>query len=167
MVPDKKADAVMDDTFYSQGLRFSCERCSYCCRIEPGCVYLSENDLTNLCKWFNLNEAEFVRSFCRAVYNSAGEKVLGLKEKPNYDCILWDRGCTAYGSRPLQCSTYPFWPFIVQNRERWHAEARDCPGINKGTLHSAEEIENALLLYRRNIPLKYAELRRVLKETEL
>ena len=36
--------------------------------------------------------------------------VLCLKEKPNFDCILWKDGCEAYEGRPVQCRTYPFDP---------------------------------------------------------
>ena len=157
----------MNDTFYSQGLRFSCARCSHCCRIEPGLVYLSRSDLTNLCKWFNLKEAEFIRLYCRFVYSADGKRLLSLREKANYDCILWKDGCTAYGARPVQCSTYPFWPFILQNRQAWDDEALSCPGINKGELHGADEIEGALNEYRSNRPLEYEEVSRILEGTEL
>ena len=157
----------MNDPFYAKGLHFSCKRCSRCCRIEPGCVYLSKSDLTNLCKWFNLERAEFIRAYCRFVYNSQGKEVLCLKEKPNYDCILWENGCTAYGARPLQCSTYPFWPFITENRQSWDEEDACCPGINTGQLHEADAIEEALASYRHNIPLTKEDLRSFIEESEL
>ncbi|WP_428768175.1 YkgJ family cysteine cluster protein [Treponema sp. HNW] len=157
----------MNDPFYAKGLCFSCKRCSHCCRIDPGCVCLSKSDLTNLCKWFNLKEAEFIRLFCRFVYNSQGKEVLSLKEKPDYDCILWDKGCTAYGARPLQCSTYPFWPFILESRQSWDKEAAYCPGINTGELHTAPAIEKNLALYRHNIPLTREDIRPFTEETEL
>ncbi|MGI5172055.1 YkgJ family cysteine cluster protein [Treponema sp. OMZ 840] len=152
----------MADTFYSQGLHFSCTRCSHCCRAEPGFVYLSQSDLTNLCKWFNLKAAEFIRLYCRFVYNAEGKKVLSLREKPGYDCILWNNGCTAYGARPIQCSTYPFWSFILQNRHTWESEAAACPGINRGKLYSAEEIEHLHEKYEKNNPLTYTEINRIL-----
>ncbi len=71
-----------------------------------------------------------------------------LKEKSNFDCILWDNGCKAYESRPLQCSSWPFWAPLVSDGDRWEFTAEDCPGINKGTLHSREEIESHLTARR-------------------
>jgi len=130
-------------------------------------IYSLNYLLTNLCKWFNLKEAEFIRLYCRFVYNADGKRLLSLREKANYDCILWKDGCTAYGARPVQCSTYPFWPFILQNRQAWDDEALSCPGINKGELHGAEEIEGALNEYRSNSPLEYEEVSRILEGTEL
>ena len=35
----------MSEPFYAEGLRFSCERCSACCRGEPGYVFLTKEDL--------------------------------------------------------------------------------------------------------------------------
>ncbi|MCI1209709.1 MAG: YkgJ family cysteine cluster protein [Treponema sp.] len=141
--------------FYDDGLNFSCQQCSYCCRIEPGFVYLSQIDLTNLCNWFKFSEEQFIKKYCRAVPYYDGTKVLCLKEKENYDCILWGtNGCTAYKSRPLQCSTYPFWSWILEDRSLWNEAAKDCPGINKGRLWTKDEIEEQKNLYDSIEPLR-------------
>mgnify|MGYP000993850290 CR=1 FL=1 len=139
--------------FFSNGLNFSCKQCSYCCRHEPGFVYLSKNDLTKLCTWFKLNAVDFCKKYCRWVYYYDGTEVLCLQEKENYDCIYWDKGCIIYEARPVQCKTYPFWSTILKDKETWDNEADFCPGINKGTLHSAEEILNCKNLSIVNRPL--------------
>jgi Fe-S-cluster containining protein len=69
---------------------------------------------------------------------------LSLKEKPNFDCIFWEDGCTVYKSRPLQCSTFPFWKPILANAGIWRQMAKDCPGMGNGTLYTFAEIETAL-----------------------
>lgn len=84
---------------------------------------------------------QFAFIYCRWLTYYDGEEVLGLKEKPNYDCILWkDGGCTAYKGRPVQCSTYPFWTWILEKKETWEEMKKDCPGINEGTLWPLETI---------------------------
>ena len=83
------------------GLHFSCTQCSHCCRHEPGFVYLSQKDLTNLCLYFNLKEQQFIEQYCRWVPYYDGSEVLCLLEKENNDCIFWDSGCAAYGARPV------------------------------------------------------------------
>src|SRR5574344_288995 len=98
--------------FYDKGLHFSCQKCSHCCRIDPGFVYLSQSDLTNLCQWFKFTQEQFISMYCRKVPYYDGTTVLSLREKKNYDCIFWDNGCTVYGARPVQCSTYPFWSWM-------------------------------------------------------
>ncbi|MDE6719615.1 MAG: YkgJ family cysteine cluster protein, partial [Treponemataceae bacterium] len=59
----------------------------------------------------------------------------------------------AYGARPVQCSTYPFWPWILKSRESWDAEAKDCKGMNCGALRSAQEIDEQKFLYEHNTPI--------------
>lgn len=142
-----------DSRFFKDGLKFECKRCSDCCRISPGFVYLSKNDLTNLCNWFKMDEDGFIKKYCRWVQYYGACEALCLLEKRNYDCVLWENGCTAYGARPVQCSTYPFWPWILKSRDAWNAEAKDCKGMNCGTLRSAREIEEQEFLYEHNKPI--------------
>ena len=133
----------MED-FFDEGLRFECKRCSACCRFEPGIVSLTEQDLARLAAWANVTREAFIKEYCRrvAVISSSGdeEERLCLKEKENFDCILWSGGCLAYEARPRQCATYPFWPSILKSRERWEKEAESCPGINSGKLYTKGEI---------------------------
>jgi uncharacterized protein len=134
----------MHKRFYEAGLRFSCQRCSLCCRRDPGYVFLSELDVSRLVSWAGSAREAFIVRYCRWV--SCGDEVeyLCLKEKPNYDCLLWSDGCLAYEHRPLQCSTYPFWPRLLADEDAWKENAMDCPGIDVGQLHGYEEIERQL-----------------------
>lgn len=130
--------------FWKDGLRFSCAQCSSCCRYDPGFVYLSYNDLQNLQQWAMTEQSVFIEKFCRWVLQGDGYEYLCLKEFPNYDCILWNNGCIAYNYRPFQCSSYPFWDYLLESEQRWNNNARSCPGINRGKRYSAEEIQDLL-----------------------
>lgn len=145
----------MSEPFYKNGLHFSCERCSFCCGHSPGFVYLSMRDLKALCAHLDMKVSEFVRSYCRWADYYDGAQVLALRERPNYDCILWKDGCSCYESRPVQCSTYPFWSWMIKDEAAWSECARDCPGMrNKsGKLWSFEEIEASRNAYEANKPL--------------
>jgi len=134
--------------FYAAGLRFSCTRCSSCCRHESGFVYLSENDLSRLADEFKMEYTAFIATWCRWVSFNRDSERLALKEKSNFDCIFWKdpAGCTVYHARPLQCRTFPFWDSVVCSPEAWEATGRACPGINTGKPHEREEIENSLRL---------------------
>jgi len=130
--------------FYQEGLRFECQRCSRCCRFDPGYVFLSQTDLSLIAAYLELSESEFREKWCRKV-DRGGLSRLSLLEKPNYDCLYWKEGkCEVYPVRPLQCRSYPFWHAILASRENWDDEGKSCPGINKGKLHSCEEIEGWL-----------------------
>ena len=132
------------ELFWKDGIRFSCTQCSSCCRYDPGFVYLSPRDLDALLEWAALDRHAFIRKFCRWVLQGDGYEYLCLKELPNYDCILWNNGCIAYNYRPFQCSSYPFWDYLLESERRWNINARSCPGINCGKWHSAEEIRGVL-----------------------
>ena len=91
-----------------------------------------------------MERAEFIQNYCRWVLQGDGYEYLCLKELPNYDCILWNNGCIAYHYRPFQCASYPFWDYLLENEQRWNANARSCPGINRGKNYSAEDIQGLL-----------------------
>ena len=149
--------------FYDNGLKFECQRCSFCCGHSPGFVYLSKRDLDALRGFYNLSVKEFVEKYSRWADYYYGEKVLALLEKSNYDCILWENGCSAYEARPVQCSTYPFWAWMLKDNQTWNDCAKDCPGMNKGRLWTKEEIEKNKSGYVQNTPLKKQEVEDLIK----
>jgi Fe-S-cluster containining protein len=143
-----------DLPFYAAGLRFSCARCSSCCRHESGFVYLSENDLSRLAHQFKMGYTAFIQTWCRWVPFDRGSERLSLKEKSNFDCIFWNAGCTVYDARPLQCRTFPFWENVVCSRQAWETAGRDCSGINSGEVRTREEIENFLRLMEEELVIE-------------
>jgi Fe-S-cluster containining protein len=134
---------IPDPAFYSQGLRFSCTRCSACCRYESGYVFLSQADIDTLVRYLKMRYIDFMELYCRWIPQGGGGKRLSLKEKSNFDCVFWaaGAGCSVYEARPLQCRAFPFWPSILQSGESWKTAARDCPGMGQGELHSADTIK--------------------------
>ena len=101
-----------------------------------------------------MSVADFVEKYCRWADYYYGTQVLALKEQKNYDCILWDKGCSAYEARPVQCRTYPFWTNVMESLESWSKDCGDCPGMNQGDLHTADEIEEELFKYMSRVPLQ-------------
>ena len=67
-------------------------------------------------------------------------------------------------ARPVQCSTYPFWDWMIKDGEIWQECAEDCPGMNKGRVWTVEEIEKNKSEYVHNIPLKKEDIE-ILYET--
>ena len=134
----------MEEPFYKDGLHFECQRCSGCCRFDSGYVFLSHQDVDRLASNLSLTQDEFLEKYCVKV-DMGGYFRISLIEKPNYDCIFWrDGGCAVYEARPLQCRSYPFWEHQLESKEAWENVAKSCPGVNKGRLHSRQEIEEWL-----------------------
>lgn len=131
----------LEGCFYEKGLRFECQGCRYCCSVEPGYVFLSEEDIKRLADGLKMDKDSFIKIYCRLV-DMGSFKMISLQEKDNYDCIfLTKTGCSVYKYRPLQCQTYPFWAHVVEDQNSWEQEAKSCPGIGKGKLYSKKEIE--------------------------
>ncbi len=133
---------MTEDIFYKDGLRFECQRCSACCRFDPGYVFISKNDLENMSSHFKLSEKDFLEKYCRVI-DLGITKRISLNEKKNYDCIFWENdGCSVYGIRPVQCRTFPFWSSFLGSIDEWKELGKSCPGIDKGSVVSYEEIED-------------------------
>lgn len=156
-----------DEKFYKNGLNFECQRCSFCCGHSPGFVYLSKRDLMSLCDFFKMPVKDFVQKYCRWADYYYGTQVLALLEKKNYDCILWENGCSAYEARPVQCSTYPFWDWMLKEKDVWEECSRECPGMNCGKTWAFEEIEENRRKYVGNIPLKKEEVEEIIRKEEM
>jgi Fe-S-cluster containining protein len=126
--------------FYAGGLRFTCKRCSSCCRHESGYVFLSKEDLDALAAVQGMGQGEFIKTWCRWVSVGREAEYLSLKEKANYDCIFWKDGCLVYPGRPLQCRTFPFWDSVVCSPAAWEKAGLECPGIGQGELYDMAHI---------------------------
>jgi Fe-S-cluster containining protein len=133
-----------DEPFYSGGLRFSCTRCSSCCRHESGFVFLSQKDVKLLAAERKMKYTDFVETYCRWIPAGPGEERLSLKEKSNYDCIFWKEGCSVYAARPLQCRAFPFWPSIICFSGSWDMAKTGCPGMGRGAMVGRDAIESWL-----------------------
>jgi Fe-S-cluster containining protein len=128
-------------SWYAAGLKFTCTQCGNCCTGAAGFTWVTEDEADALAGRLGLDGEAFRMRYTRLVWRG-GEQKRTLIEKPGGDCVFFRRGtgCTVYEQRPKQCSTWPFWGRIVASREDWDDSARECPGMNRGVLHTAEHI---------------------------
>lgn len=131
-------------------LKFKCQKCSNCCRLQPGVVFLSEEDAKNIANYLNIDIFTFLSKYCRSVYRN-GEEIVALQERKNFDCIFWNDGCIIYKVRPLQCSTYPFWPSLVESEEKWEQEKKRCPGIDCDDDNFTKEEKISFYIKEKNV----------------
>jgi len=137
---------VNDVPWYAEGLRFTCKKnCNKCCFMRKGeCVRATSSDVAKL----QCVTKKSVFQICE--YTNAIGVVLrtGPCERGLRKCAFLDPskplGCTVYKSRPVQCSTYPWWPEILKSPQTWKAEKKNCPCIGVGDLHSLDEIQSNL-----------------------
>jgi Fe-S-cluster containining protein len=49
--------------------------------------------------------------------------------------------CTVYRAKPERCTTFPFWPELLESPDMWDDTAERCEGIGEGDVYTKEEIE--------------------------
>ncbi|HJP02318.1 MAG TPA: YkgJ family cysteine cluster protein [Planctomycetota bacterium] len=125
--------------WYTNGLRFSCTRCGNCCRThgEHAFIYLADADIEAISTHLGLSRERFLEEHC----DFEEGWVILRTTSPDCPFLTAEHGCSIYPVRPRQCASWPFWEENLE-RTRWEGEVSDvCPGIGKGPLHPAAEVE--------------------------
>jgi Fe-S-cluster containining protein len=121
----------MQPFYEKQPLHFSCTQCGKCCLTTGDYyVYLTEAESEAIRNRLQLTRSWFRRRYLERLEDGEWVLVSGKGDR----CIFLDanRQCRVYSVRPLQCSTYPFWPELTGSARDWNNEARRCEGINRG-----------------------------------
>lgn len=127
--------------WYSKGLRFECTQCGDCCRNHGDYthVYLVEREVQALARHLSISREAFLERYCE---EDDGWLTLRM-DAPACPFLGEDSRCEVYPVRPRQCATWPFWTENLE-RETWEGSVTACcPGIGRGPLHPAEEIERS------------------------
>ncbi len=145
---DSTAESAKEK-WYKEGLRFECQGSGKCCtsRGEYGYVYLTLEDRRRMAQALGLRTSQFTRTYCTQT-----EGQWHLKDNPKSpDCIfLEDNKCSVYAGRPTQCRTWPFWPENMQAKNWRQDVAQFCPGVDRGRLYSAPEIDQIVEAQRQS-----------------
>ncbi|MCY2932079.1 MAG: YkgJ family cysteine cluster protein, partial [Planctomycetota bacterium] len=89
-----------------------------------------------------LSEADMFRRHVRKV----GARLSLQEDLRTHDCQFLRAGadggrtCALYSVRPLQCRTWRFWASNLAGPDDWAQAAARCPGINRGSIHTAAQI---------------------------
>jgi uncharacterized protein len=131
----------MSQPWYQEGLQFRCTRCGNCCTGPPGVVWVQPEEIAAIAEFRGEKFEE-----THALYTWSVGRDRSLREKPNGDCVFYDRvqGCTIYPVRPRQCQTWPFWDSNVATPAAWERTRSVCPGAGQGDLIPVEEITRRL-----------------------
>lgn len=137
----------MKKQWYVGGLHFECTGCGNCCAgPEEGYIWITGEEIELLAKHLGMTVEAVRKKYIRRV----GLRHSIIENPTTHDCIFLTadknggRGCAIYPVRPNQCRTWPFWKENLESPDYWNFAAVKCPGINRGRIYTAEEIEKIL-----------------------
>ena len=131
--------------WFKKGLQFDCAGCGHCCSGEPGgYVWVTDAEVNKIAEHLKVSTDDFGMKYLKNV-----EGHLSLIVYANGECIFFKDGkCRIYSTRPFQCSSFPFWPHILESRRKWDKRAETCPGMDRGSTRSFPAIIRALQKFR-------------------
>lgn len=133
----------VDASVYQDGIRFECQASGKCCHFRSGYshVYVSLAERRRLATLLKMRTSTFTRTYCVRSGDS-----YELRADGDACIFLRENMCSVYEARPVQCSSWPFWPENM-TRKAWRKEVVSfCPGVGRGRLHEPGEIEEILTI---------------------
>jgi hypothetical protein len=105
---------------------FECKQCGACCYGEGG-IHLNGGEVEAIADFLGMPRASFIRRFCERRNGK-----LSIKTGNDGYCIFYDRQkkCRIHPVKPLSCSTWPFYPALLKDKDNWDLAKEACPGIN-------------------------------------
>jgi Fe-S-cluster containining protein len=101
-----------------EGKRFTCTECGKCC-TGSGEIWANEAECAAIAAHLRLPMLHFFRRYTKSYSRRPGWRMLKLQPGSDH-CIFLEGGtkCSIYPVRPLQCSTYPWWPELMDPGEQ-------------------------------------------------
>ena len=123
------------------GLRFGCTRCGNCCR-QPGYVWISTDEMAAMAAHLAIDVDAFQASY--DVQWDKDARTWRIDALHGDGCPLLDgNDCTVHPVKPAQCSSFPFWSELLDDRDAWEEAKTYCPGMEApdGQLFTLRQIQ--------------------------
>lgn len=135
--------SVRRQAWYFGGLGFECQGCGHCCSgPDEGYIWVTRREIELIADFLKISIGRLRHEYLKRV----GFRTSILEEPTNKNCVFLEKtgegaGCKIYEVRPSQCRSWPFWPNNLASTAAWNRAASKCAGVNRGSVHSFEEIE--------------------------
>jgi len=110
-----------------ESLPFDCTACGKCCKTK-GSVWMTPDETVGAADYLTMDLDAFIATYgSNTLTNANGKTWVELTNNDRDACIFLDldsNQCKIYPVRPVQCSTYPFWPDILESEQAWNSEVR-------------------------------------------
>eukprot|EP00884_Botryococcus_braunii_P002786 jgi/Botrbrau1/12508/Bobra.0169s0050.1 len=112
-----------------EGRRFICTQCGKCC-TGSGEVWISEEEVEKISDYLKVLPHQFYPRYTKGYSRRPGWYLLRSYGFDQACIFLKDKACTIHPVRPRQCSTYPWWPDLLE-QESWEYEREYvCEGLD-------------------------------------
>ena len=116
-------------------------------------MYVTREDIARLAEHLGITRAEFKRR-----YLCGTAPLLRFRKQRHKQCpFLLADGCSVHAIKPLQCSSFPYWPELLASAEERREAAKYCPGMNKGPLVNIESAREIASQVQSAFPQLYDE----------
>ncbi|KXZ44484.1 hypothetical protein GPECTOR_67g324 [Gonium pectorale] len=97
----------------------------------PAQIWVSPDEIRRIAKYLNMSVQRFLDTHTKQYSKYKGWRMLKTGEA-NASCIFLgaDNKCSIHPVRPSQCSTYPWWPELMVDREWEWEKANVCEGFD-------------------------------------
>jgi hypothetical protein len=129
--------------WYVVGLSFECLQCGACCAgPDEGYIWVTKPEIGFIAEYLHEPAEQLWGKYIKRM----GRRATIIEKPVSRNCAFLTetnggRGCGIYPVRPNQCRTWPFWEENLVTPDHWNQAATKCSGINRGKLHTFEEIE--------------------------
>jgi Fe-S-cluster containining protein len=129
--------------WYVAGLHFECQECGGCCSGPgEGFIWVIRPEIEFIADFLKIPVGQLRKQYLRRV----GLRTTIIEQSVTKDCIFLrkiddKKQCIIYPVRPSQCRNWPFWSENLTGPGAWNKAGQKCPGINRGRLYSAEQIQ--------------------------
>ena len=132
-----QTESLSEAWYHDTALPFDCTACGKCCKTK-GSVWMSPEEVTNASALLGISAVAFVDRYASHTIQDDPDVAAAtttmttttppwakLTNNSEQHCVfLKDNLCQIYQARPIQCSTYPFWPNIMKSATSWNREVR-------------------------------------------
>jgi len=129
--------------WYIAGLNFECQQCGGCCSgPSEGYIWVTRREIELIAEFLKLTAGQLRQRYLKRV----GLRTSIVEQPGNRDCVFLQaiggqKMCAIYPVRPSQCRSWPFWSENLASPGAWNRAAQRCPGINRGSFYSYEQIK--------------------------
>lgn len=113
-------------------------------------MYLNRDDIARIAEYLKISRAEFKRRYL------CGTSPLRFRKVRHKQCpFLLENGCSVHEVKPLQCSSFPYWPELLEDATERQEAAKYCPGLGHGPLVNIELAQEVAEQMKASFPQLY------------